>query len=179
MPLISVFGPNAIGKTTAVKRWRKRYKSMCTFIDADLNLVMEGEAEWREKGWSGTIEEKRALVTKYRALPKVTVVVTARTATWIQPGDYVLILSCDWKTHEKHIRARCDAKGKRFRDDFWTEKVLRGESSRRYINFGAKYVDEGHLVHKVIEDQARDWPVVDEAFYRLFRKVHNEMIRCQ
>lgn len=173
--IISVFGPNAIGKTTAARRWAAKYPGLLRCISADLCLVMENGEERREQGWNKTIEEKRALVGKYRQLSQVTIVETARTSRWVEPEDFVVALTCPWELHQKHMMARCAAKNKKFRAEYWTQAKLDYECSRRYTNFVAQYVHPSKYKHLAIADQARDWPKVDAFIYQLFRRFHNQL----
>ena len=85
-------------------------------------------------------------------------------------------LTCDWQVMEAHMRRRCASRNKRFRDDVYTERVLKYESSKRYHNFVAQYLkDPKQYQFLTVNDQERDWPVVDEAFAKVYRMLHNAL----
>jgi hypothetical protein len=72
------------------------------------------------------------------------------------------------------MKARCEAKGKRYRDDYWTKLKLQYESGRRYLNYAKKSLAGYDIKFFEIKDQASDWPEVDEYFGTLFRKLNNQ-----
>jgi len=183
MSLISLVGCNAVGKTTAALRYAQRYPSLL-IAECDTEKVLmpttEGmeRAVLREKGWKGTAEEKENLMSGYRHREHVSLIVSARTThlNFCCLGEPVIMVTCDWQLYEKHMRARCEAKGKRYRDDYWDEYKLKYESSRRYLTFAQKNLQPQDVHHFVINDQATDWPKVDECFRWLYRKLHNQLL---
>lgn len=224
MTIIHLVGPNAIGKTTAVRRWAARYNTMVP-VSLDLlrkegyDTAAEKSArcqEWREgkqvvvvesarttqlltvvscdsesKGtvhqgeqriegfnWKGTQEEKERHVAEVRQRFPLSVCESARTTTtrYATPSDPVIIVTCPGPVLGKHLRARCEAKGKQFREDYWDQWKLEYESTRRYLNFAAKNLMKEQVRHFVIEDQARDWQAVDAYFGVLYRRLHNQLM---
>jgi hypothetical protein len=183
--VIGLSGPHAIGKTTAVRRWVNRYPGLVACLAdnqrecrrEDWDAVMAAPPNVRE--WKGEAEAKRRLVEKHRAAPTVAVIDSARTTAlnYSLSGEHVRRMTCSPESLERFMRARCRRKGKRFRDDCWGRKMLEGESSRRYLSFAAR-TPAGVKVFEV-NDQARDWPAVDEYFGRLFRRIHNALLRRQ
>lgn len=131
--------------------------------------------------WKGTQDEKKQAVEGVRDRFGIVVCESARTTTtttsYSLPDEPVILLTCPGEILGRHLRARCEAKGKRFRDDYWDQWKLDYESSRRYLNFAAKNLRPEQVRHFEIKDQARDWPVVDEYFGSLYRRMHNELIR--
>jgi hypothetical protein len=69
------------------------------------------------------------------------------------------------------MRARCVKKGKRFRDNVWTDWKLEYEGHRRYTNYCEKAGIDAAFFK--IEDQARDWPAVDAYFSKIFCRLWN------
>lgn len=223
MAIIHLVGPNAVGKTTAVVRWRKRYSKL-SIVSLDLlrkvgydtkaekqerckewkeldqvvvvesarttqlvtvscdtggdGVVLQGETRINIQGWKGSLEEKRLAVEKVRQYPLV-VCESARTTTvnYALSDEPVIIVICSWQVLGKHLRARCEAKGKKFRDDYWDQKKLDYEASKRYLNFATKNLPTSQYKIFTIEDQARDWPAVDEYFGKLYRELHNDLVR--
>lgn len=49
MGIISMVGCNAIGKSTAARRYAKRYAGKLVVVSADTQLVFEGGKERRER----------------------------------------------------------------------------------------------------------------------------------
>lgn len=175
--LVTMVGPHAIGKTTALRRWSVRYPELVA-ISADLGAVYRGgEEQHREKGWAGTIQEKEALVRDYTRRDCITLVESARTTTlhYIEPGSPVILVLCESAVLERVMRQRCAAKNKKYREEYWTQVKLSYESSRRYTNF----VSAKHLAHEEfwVNDQERDWPAVDRHFAKLYRQLHNNRVR--
>jgi hypothetical protein len=232
MPIIHLIGPNAIGKTTAVRRWAARYGHLLATVSLDLlrkpgyDTAEEKSArcaEWRDApivtvvesarttqlmvvscdmgssghtfvagqevasvtNWKGTQDQKQQGVAQVRQRLGITVLESVRTTTtttttrYALPEDPVILLTCDWQTLGNHLRARCEVKGKRFRDDYWDQWKLGYEASKRYLNFAAKNLTPEQVKHFEINDQARDWPAVDDYFGALFRRLHNALIRSQ
>lgn len=179
MALISMVGCNAVGKTTAARRWSERYGPRLLCVLADVQTELCDGVETRVKATKGTAEEKADLVARYRDEPRVVLFESARTSHLpaTRPGEPVIIVTCDWQLYEKHMRARCAAKGKRFRDDYWDERKLRYESGRRYSTFSVKYLAGYDVRQFEVRDQAADWVKIDEYFGMLFRRLHNELNR--
>jgi len=183
MPLIVMVGPNAIGKTTAAARWYESYPSLVS-VSCDNGLVRANGLSNviprdREKGWSGSVEEKTALVRKYRDLERVVLIESARTdiVRFAEGEGWLLVVTCNGPTHKRHLQARCEAKRKRFREDYWTDQKLTYESFGRYNNAANRYWDCAKTERFVVEDQETDWARIDDWFGTLFRKLHNGLIR--
>lgn len=178
MPFINMVGPHAIGKTTTIRRWAARYSGL-TAISCDLNLIIHDGVESRERGWQGTADEKRKLVEKYQQANQVTVVESARTTTlqFIKPNDHVIVVTCDWQLFKQHMLDRCEAKGKKFRAEYWTDGKLQYECGGRYLNFAAKHLTNCNVITRRIVDQQRDWAELDEVFYSLYRRLNNTLNR--
>lgn len=184
MPVIGLSGPNAIGKTTAVSRWVHRYQSLWAALADnqretgadDWDKVLAGPPNVRE--WKHDGEAKRLLVEKHRA-GRVTVIDSARTTAlnFFEAGEPIILVVTDGPTLGRLLRARCEDRQKRFRDDYWTADKLDYEARHRYLNFAAKGIGECNVFE--IRDQARDWAAVDEYFGRLFRRLHNELNRSK
>lgn len=177
---ITLVGPNAIGKTTAVRRWVARYSKLVA-ISADLQLVFRDGEETRQKGWSGTAEQKQQLVDEYQSLQRVVVVESARTdiLRFSRNNGFLLLVTCSAESHRQHLIQRCTAKEKKFRDDYWTLGKCAYESQRRYVNSAKENFDSNRTHMFTVNDQERDWPVVDEYFGQLFRRLHNQIVRSK
>lgn len=224
MPIIHLIGPNAIGKTTAVRRWAGRYANLTT---ASLDLLRKeapdgpakrqyletkaGDAvvvaesvyssqvlrvvscdqggagarleggEWvADPDWKGDQAEKERKVLALRRSAPIALVESARTTTttvFALPDEPVIVVICPGAKLRDHLKARCEAKGKKFRDDYWTEWKCDYEAQRRYLNFAAKNLRPEQYRVFTIEDQARDWPAVDDYFGTLYRRLHNDLVR--
>lgn len=176
MPIIHMMGPNAIGKTTAANRYAQKYGDRIAVVLADIQTVVVGQQRTRERGWKGTQEEKQALVEGVREQYPVVLCESARTTTttYALPDEIIIILTCSPERMEENMRARCEAKGKRFRDDYWKLDKLAYESSRRYLTFAKKNLDPKQIRHFKIEDRVRDWPAVDEFFSEVFCRLWNK-----
>jgi hypothetical protein len=91
MPIISMVGCNAIGKTTAAFRYAAKYKDKLTVCIADNQWVLIDGEKIKERGWKGTSEEKQELVEKYASQGGITLVESART-THLEFVDHSLSL---------------------------------------------------------------------------------------
>lgn len=180
MALISLVGCNAIGKTTAARRWCARYPGLIALLmDVQTRLSGGGAVTERVRGSKGTDADKRALVEAARADPAVHLFESARTThlNHLLPGEPAIVLLCSWQTYERNMRARCTAKNKRFRDDYWNPGRMEAESIRRHGNFVRKHLPPEQYRVFYVEDYDRDWPAVDEYFGELYRKLHNRIVR--
>jgi len=176
MPIIHMMGPNAIGKTTAATRWSEKYGSRIAVVLADIQMEVVGDVKTKVRGWKGEQSEKKALVEAIRTQYPVVLCESARTTTtttYALPEEPVIILTCSPEAMDRNMKARCDRKGKTFREDYWKLDKLAYESSRRYLTFAKKNLDPRQIKHFVIEDYATDWAAVDEYFFSLFRRLWN------
>jgi len=179
--IVSMVGCNAIGKTTAAGRYVARYRGLLQAVLMDVQAIIGPVPGERRRCLEskGTEGEKAGLVDAMRSSPTVTLMESARTTHLrvIGSDDPVIVVTCTPELYERHMRDRCLRLGKRYREDYWTQVKLTYECHRRYVNFVGRVLDPSQVRYFVIADQARDWPAVDEAFARLFRQVHNEMVQ--
>jgi hypothetical protein len=142
-------------------------------------VVIKGGEEVEGYNWKGSLEEKESCVDRIRKVSPIVLVESARTTTvsLALPEEPVIVVVCPGEVLGKHLRARCEKKGKKFREDYWDEWKLSYESSRRYINFASKNLRPEQYKVFQIEDQARDWLVVDAYFGSIYRKMNNELNR--
>lgn len=178
--MIGLVGPNAIGKTTAVKRWCLRYHGLVGALADD-----QREIDWRTaggdhrdlpvnaRGWKGTVEEKAALVAAAREREEIVVVDSARTTALeaLLPGEHVLMVVCEAQTLMDNLRQRAEERGKKFDEEYWSLKKCGYESMTRYTNFRSRC--RGTIALFRVDDRERDWPVVDRYFGNLYRRLWN------
>lgn len=179
--IIGLCGPSAIGKTTAVRRWLARYGRLgLVGVHCDLEAEEWPDGRRRVRGWKGTAGEKGELVAAHRAGAHVAVLESVRTTAlnYFMPGEPVVLTLCRAEVMGRALRARCTAKGKRYRDDYWDDRKLAYEGARRYELAAARLRTEDVTVF-TIEDQAADWPAVDEHFGALFRRLHNRLVAAR
>lgn len=178
MAIIGLFGPHAIGKTTAANRWIARYHGLTAAL-ADLQREATWQGRMLVRGWQGTAEQKFNLVRHHQQRGGVTIVesVWSTPARAFNPESPVIFVVCGWTTMLRLLQYRCESKGKQFRKDYWNQQRLDYESHRRYINFAARYLCPNQWKCFDINNQVEDWPTVDEYFGQLYRKLHNEGIR--
>src|ERR1044072_5407830 len=128
MSILFVIGPSAIGKTTAVRRWCQRYKSLVG-IHADKGVELIDGVQRREIGWKKDARTKQELVNAWRWSRRTVGIESAahRAAAlleYISPDDWLLALVCSVEAQEEWLRERCkktaNGKVKRFRDEYWT-----------------------------------------------------------
>lgn len=184
MPVIGLSGPNAIGKTTAVKRWCARYpgKLLGALADDQREVVSDGgevdhlTMPCNAREWKGTTEQKTALVEKHRQSDQVVVIDSARTTALncFLPDEPIILVWCSPELLFTMLRDRAKARGKPFQENYWKDKVIY-ESKISYANFAAKEI--GRVKMFEIRDREKDWPAVDEYFGQLYRRLHNEINR--
>lgn len=182
MSLIAIAGPHAIGKTTAVYRWMTLYPKLFAIIADDQweAETVNGKIERvRVREWKGTTEEKGQLVNALRKRNKVSIIDSVRTTciNYFKPGDHVIFVTCSGETMERVLQARCKRNNKKYNATYWDMRKLTYESRVRYVNAAAKFLTPDQAHWFTIEDQARDWPAVDEYFGKLYRKLHNDLVR--
>lgn len=183
MSLICLFGPHAIGKTTAARRWVDRYKPRLKAALADAQLVYDGEAEVRVREWKGTLEEKHRLIGESRADPSSVILIEScssyghQIARGLGPADRVIHVYCPPALLRENLRRRCEASGKTFNLSYWDDKRCGYEAFQRMDNCLRRVLRPDQYVKFLIKDYAADWPAVDEYFSQLFRRLYNDKVR--
>lgn len=175
--IIGLCGPNAIGKTTALRRWCDHYPKLYGAF-ADVQLETVGRVDTRVREWKGTVEDKAKLVQQHRETGHILVVDSARTMALeaLHKTDQIILVLCTGPTMGRNIKARCEEKGKKYREDYWTKTKLEYEASKRYRNW---VWSKAKCDYKVfwVEEYERDWPPIDEYFASLYRRAHNQKLR--
>lgn len=180
--VICLLGPNAIGKTTAVRRWCEKYGDKLVGVLADTQISIINGEEIRDKGWqSGDVEERERLAAKYEAMNRV-VVVEAAAGYGVRvskafKNPVCICVVCSGKASRANIESRCVAKGKEFRGDFWTADKCSYDSERRHVTHCKKSNLESVIVR--VENRETDWEKADEEFSKLFMKIHNSLRRSR
>jgi GTPase SAR1 family protein len=181
MAVIGMIGPHAVGKTTAARRWLKRYAGKLTLAVADDQWEETSEGRIRVRDWKGAKEDKATRAQFHRQRHAVTLIESARGfSTWLNtfgPDDPVIVLTCPEPVGRAFIEDRRRANGNpKPLSDYWTTKRLDYECNGHLLGWVRKLsLEQAH--HFVIENRDRDWAQVDECFYRLFRKVYNGVVR--
>lgn len=180
MPIIGMIGANAVGKTTAVRRWCQRYTRLVGVCCDSQIQIMDGR-ESPSKGWQGTDAARQALIRKYQAMDRVVVLEGAagygcRIIREAKPV-HTLIIVTNEDSMKAFLRDRCGRRGKEFRADYWTPKKLQYEGNHRCMNFARKELF--HLDYTVVEinDQEKDWAEGDVVFGKLFRRYNRRSLR--
>jgi deoxyadenosine/deoxycytidine kinase len=168
MPMISLVGCNAVGKTTAAARYATRYPFLKTW---SLDLL--------RKEFPDTSAKVQLAARCVAERGTVHLIESVYTTHLDCPPHPVFVAVCDWKLYERHMRARCERRGKRFRDDYWNPGKLEYESGRRYRNWVAKNLRPSDVVLFEIRDQAADWATLDERVAAVIRRLHNETLRAR
>lgn len=151
-----VTGPNASGKTTATQRALKMWEN-----DARLKTVYADNSD--RSAFKGTMNDMVELLLGIWESDATLVVVegTNRIATVLGRVIERNPQARGWSAHVAvptsgavmgdHIRRRCALLKKRYRDDYWTARVLDYESQRRYKNKMAEAFSEGAVYYYPIE----------------------------
>jgi hypothetical protein len=164
MPLIAMFGPHAVGKTTALSRYKARY--------GDRLITLSFDAE--RSAFPGN-PEKQSKVRQCQSDPAVWLLESARGfAGWLSvfgPSDPVIVLTCPEPVGRRWLVER--RRGKPL-TDYWTGKRLDYECNGHLLNWVSRLPGARHFV---VEDRERDWVKVDEYFGKLFRELHNRLNR--
>jgi hypothetical protein len=181
VPLIALFGPHAVGKTTAARRWVDRYKPRLVAALCDVQRGYDGAAETRVKEWKGTFAQKAVLLAaEARRRPGVFLIETGRgnmILPALAPDDAVVHVYCSPARLRENLRARAARLGKKFNEPYWDDDRCGYEARRRLDNCAARHLRPGQMASFKIDDYARDWPAVDAYFGSLFRKLHNGGLR--
>jgi hypothetical protein len=177
--VIVMLGPNAIGKTTAVRRWCERYPNRLVGVLADSQIKIEYGVETPWKGWHTSDDmERRSLAKQCEQLNKVCVVEAASgygvriAKAFSKP--MLFLVTCSGEASRNNIQRRCEAKGKAFKGEYWTAAKCGYDSSRRHVNFAT---DSLHKYVEVAVEGMEDWPAADQEFYNLFREINNRLLR--
>lgn len=178
MPVIALCGPNAVGKTTAARRWAARYPRLVACLCDVRGLIQEGIETKDSHCWK---KHRGLLAERYRALAQSRVVLVEsasgyglRIAQDVEAQHWI-VLVCSWQASLVQRKARCARTGKVFKEKAWTPTRLGYESERRMLNAVSGLPPVRYKVFRV-EDQSQDWEVVDEYFCALYRKLHNELV---
>lgn len=155
MRCVVVVGPHAVGKTTAARAWASRYPEVIA-VDCDHESVPSGVA------------------------PEVVMVLegsAARANTWlptvVRAFPDVAVISCHCSSDRMlaNMRRRCESKGRKFNEGYWTADKLRYESRDRAKNLLRKL---GVTVAGEFEINTwDDWDTVTDCFSRVYRRLHN------
>ena len=151
---IALVGPHAIGKTTAAKRWAVRYSSLGV-VHCDNNAPEDLEGVVLLEGCS-------ALANRW--LPQVC------------PAE-VIHCYCSPETLAENMKRRCQDRGKRYREDYWTPRWLGYEAKIRMTNLLSKRLAGVKVVEFLISNKEQDWQVVDAYFGKLYRELNNALVR--
>lgn len=142
---VLVTGPNASGKTTAVRSALAGYAR-----DGRVRVILADNSD-RSKDvlqaedmlaeiWCGPAQ---LVLVEGTRVPTVLERVVAAHPSVRALKAFVTVTSPE--IMEAHLRARCAALGKRFRDDYWIGKPLRYESQARYRVSVPRFVPAGDI----------------------------------
>jgi len=185
MALLGIYGPHAVGKTTAMDRLIDKVEGRpVTIINADNNLERwwndNSLEEMRHKGrgwWKGKAEGKRALCADLIADDmRLWVLESVRFDTHkgiaqayqdYDGGAHVIFLVARWDVFESFMIERNEANGREFNYDYWTQSKLAYEGYARYINQAHKYFDPYGVPYDVIEvsHDRHEWSEIDELIW--------------
>jgi hypothetical protein len=180
--VIAMCGPNAIGKTTAARRWAAEMPYLTACLCDSKAVVRNGVECEEDASWKSADPEVRAgLAQRYSTWPGVVLVESAsgyglRIAEEMR-ADHWIILTAPPAASLDQLRSRAVALGKPFRDDYWTLTKVGYESERRLLNYARSKLPDNRWTQFVIENQTRDWPVVDKFAKALISKYHSTLVR--
>lgn len=153
-----VIGPNASGKTTAVKAALGTPQALAALASGCL-IVFHPDDEVRGADRGIASIENAALRLWGDARAAVVVIEGTNRAAlgairaWRRDASRsmeVLVTSMSADVMRASIQARCEKRRKRFRSDFWSEKALAYEGSRRYRNLASRECADAAVTH---------WPI--------------------
>lgn len=180
MPVVGMIGPHAVGKTTAARRWLKRFPLLTVaFCDDQWEETSAGRVRVRE--WKGTKEEKIAQALRVKAdASRVTLIESARGfSTWLSvfaPTDPVIVITCSEPLGRRWLEER---RGGRPLGPYWTERRLEYECRGRLMNYVTKKLDPKQVRHFEFADRDAGWEEVDRYFTSLYRPLHNAIVRAR
>ena len=174
--VIWVAGPNAAGKTTALRRWKQHLQDKVHCVTADNNREIDvtGEKMHRDPRWSGTMQEKQEILQELFDSddPVPWIVESCRTP----PIPFAKRLYCVFTLTKgpamaRNLEERCDKKGKRFKKEFWTPKRCHYESHDRQLRWIGKHEP---ICCKVLWVDKREdqWPRADHYVIQLAKRLH-------
>ena len=173
---IALIGPNACGKTTAVRRWCKKYPRLTGCL-CDVRKVVAGGAEARDDFcWKSHPAE---CLAKYAGHDRVVFEgassygcrIAARTQ-----AEFVIVVTVPAPAMLGMLEARAALVGKRFRGDYWDLARCGYEGSRRCVNYAGKNFAPGQWREFVVGSYA-DWAQIDVFFSGLYARLNNAMLR--
>lgn len=180
--VIGMIGPHAVGKTTAVHRWVAKYPGLVGVV-ADNQWEVTAAGRTSVRGWKGNKAEKQALCREAIARPLVSVIDSARGfSCWLSEfrlTDQVIVITSPEPDGRRFIEERRASKSSSPKPlaDFWTPKRLEYECTGHLLNYARKHLRPEQWTHFVVSDRERDWAPIDAHFGRLFRKLHNELVK--
>lgn len=179
--IIMLIGPNAIGKTTTVRRLCKKYGSILIGVLADNQITIFDGVDQKEKGWqSGEENERVAIARKYERLGKM-VLVEAAAGYGVRiakafTAPFVFCVTCSGKQSSENIRQRCIRTNKEFRADYWTPEKCSYDSERRHVNFCQSSIPADRWATVRVENQEDGWVEFDAQFSRVFVRLRNQRL---
>lgn len=177
--LITVMGPHAVGKTTAIKRWSARFKDI-NFVHADNCIEFNSKGmRKKEKLWMGTSAEKVELAERCRDSDDIWVVEgnTPRNTPWLKcvESHAVIHVYTDPQIFKRFMQDRCAKRDKEFREDYWTDKKLEYESYNRFNNLRVKHWSGWNVDFKEFKIvDYNDWRKIDFHFIKLAYRYLND-----
>lgn len=189
--LLGLYGPHAIGKTTAARQLMTRWAgdtrySHIRVISPDVCTVY-----WMERGvWKSEHQSKEVWKGKSAAkLPFIMDMVGDDSTLYLVESAryfsgmfeylveahrlagggsryYVVVTQGD--ILGRQIAARCKEIGKTFRDDYWTPEKLQYEAWGRYESPTEKYLRPAGIHYSIscIDEERRQWPLLKELISR-------------
>lgn len=154
-----MLGPHAIGKSTALKRWKNRYGALLeTYSLDDMRKTYPDNPQ------------KQELIHLLNRANRVCVVESGKAfAGWmsvVPRTAHVIVPVCTADLIKQWTEERS---GKPM-SDYWTRQKLEYESERRFKNFCRPY---HNTMFFTVRDREKDWERIDQYFYKIFRTLNN------
>lgn len=163
--LVGVWGPFAIGKTTYISAYQANHKGDAykhvSFVYADLSLEyhwsvkqqrwVDKQCKGEEDHWKGKQACKEAFIDDMVADDRrLWIVESARYFSGMYEclvevfqrydgGMAFIIPTTDGATMKAFMQARCEGRGKTFREDYWDDRRVEYEAGARYLNAADKW----------------------------------------
>jgi len=195
MALLGIYGPHAVGKTSAVDRLLGKLEETdlpvtCVRADSGLEFkwvggALEKDSSRREEYWRGKRARKDALLDELMADDtRLYVVESARFFSGLQShiaylhsiyggAEFIILTISDVNAFDQFLRDRAaNSVRATYNADFWMHNKLRGEGYNKYANYLPPVFSNCGLPYHMYDvgSDRNVWYAIDNLIWELVNK---------